>query len=76
MKGRLIYPVILLLTAFLSLQAGSAPDSDIQFRQHLRAVVSEGNRQYDRGSRPGIRRMADSLAILLEGRSREGCKGS
>lgn len=69
---RCLYPTVILLTAFLFLQAGSGPDADAEYRQHLRAVVSEGNRQYDRGSRPGIMRMADSLAMLLDGRSRAG----
>ena len=72
MRIRRLYPAIILLTAFLSVRAVSGPDTDAEFRRHLRAVVSEGNRQYDRGSRPGIRRMADSLAILLDGRSRAG----
>lgn len=46
--------------------------SDEAFRTRIRAVVSEGNRAYDRSLRHEIRAMADSVGQLLLARSRSG----
>lgn len=46
--------------------------ADDEFRQAARSVVSEGNREYDRSRRHGIRAMADSLERMLTLRSAAG----
>ena len=62
----------LLLAASLIAAPASAAEGDASFRTRMRAVVSEGNRQYDRSSRAGIKAMADSLVSSLRARSLEG----
>lgn len=62
----------LLLAASLIAAPSSAAEGDASFRTRMRALVSEGNRQYDRSSRAGIKAMADSLGSSLRARSLEG----
>ena len=48
---------------------------ETDFRNLLRKVVSEGNRQYRQSSRSGIMQKADSLGTLMELRSQCGLLG-
>lgn len=73
MRRHLLYTVIIVFAALHGVQAqDSCSCSDAEFRSRLRSVVSEGNREYDRSSRSGIARMADSLENMLMARSRCG----
>ena len=49
--------------------ASAAGDGYATFRRTMDAIVKEGNRQYLRSNRDGIRRMADSLEVLLTSRN-------
>ena len=53
-----ILPAVWVLTAF------AAPDAE-QLRTRMRALVSEGNRCYDRSYRAGIKAAADSLEAAI-----------
>lgn len=46
--------------------------TDWEFREIMNALVSEGNRQYDKSSRSGIRSMADAMTAALRARSCSG----
>ena len=71
-RGWFLISLTLLLSCPHLRAQDPATCSDGQFRELMNAYVSEGNRQYDKSSRTGIKAMADALEAALQARSRAG----
>ena len=72
MKLRAVH-IMMAVWMIVSVQAQDVRTCDNgTFKSLLRAVVSEGNRQYEYSCRHGIMQMADSIGTLLKARSESG----
>lgn len=68
------YPFVVIPLFLLSfVSAGQViPEDDYSFRERMRSIVSDGNHQYDRSNRDGIKAAADSLEKALNSRRLSG----
>jgi CHAT domain-containing protein/tetratricopeptide (TPR) repeat protein len=72
MTKRIFMSIVLGILLVAGVHAQNEESSDEGFREILRSIVSDGNKQYDRSFRPGIKLYADSLNSLLRSRSLSG----
>lgn len=71
----LLISAIILATSSVIAQAARMPEDGIEFRKRMRAIVAEGNHQYELSNRAGIKAAADSLEKALSLRRKAGLLG-
>ena len=73
MRHRLLLIFLLLVaSSYTMAQSINVVEDDVAFRQRMRSIVAEGNRQYARSNRAGILAAADELSNCLSDRRSAG----